>query len=1133
MRRTDISPAGGLFRRARDVAEACFEAETETESEAERWTRADAEACAEALLQEYRELGFLRSLLPREVLALPSLVGASFFERLAASLGLPAARPKSPVAEEPDDGWMARASYCFVNVRATASEPRKTGSFASASRLLPLLRVNALHLAPFFESVHGIVYCQTSFTAIADDVTHLGWERCGLDRHDQLRYLIDCCHLLGMSAGVDLTPHTAQFSRQCVCEPELFRWVRLAPDRRQLADGMTQDDQYRHDAQQHMARRVREITTKILASHGLATLEDRGVPPQLGRQLLSLVVESVAAEGYYPVAPQTWNGVGAPAFRDYDASHGEPRWDYRDLAGHDQEIHNLRLHASFLLHQDMRANRPPAALSGSPHDWHPETHHAALDYLAAFFPRMHAEYGFDFLRLDYIDHTFDHACETAGGVLAIGEHLLPQEVRVIAERARACFPAAGVLADHLGHDLERYREAGVTLILGGEVASPMTADTLRRMLAFNAESHRHRGAGGAVTFPIDTHDIAHPLFLGRELAEREGPAGIQLRHFLSRFGSGGVVPRPKYEVMGNQDGSTGIHRVNNHAESLAWGSDRLLFDAYHAIEDTYARLAAELCTRELAGFLVEEGCAAWVLAPPRATHATHATHATQMIVAVASLRAPAPDTQVRRELTLRVRCPDRLSQGSQWQGRPELVAQLPGGPPELCGGPPPEVQVSGDTIEIRCSEGTLAVIALEGVERAGTDRAGTATLRWLRKRAPVATTRGVIVQLFDWPFRDIERALPELVEMGYGYVQISPPQKSNPAPEWWGRYQPIDHTKIEGPLGDAGDLGSLARAALDPAHPMKLIVDAVLNHMAAWGEEARTLRFPRFAPEHFHPQAVIDYNHLESIRTGWCGYNSDLPDLNTKLPHVRAEARRYLDMLIREFGVHGFRFDAVKHIEPEFFAEVCRDLPPESLRYGEYIYQPGHRMIMEEYLPHMKLFDFLLLTTMTEALSPGGHASMLVAPDGTGRALRGADAITFVKNHDMVLNQYGGYVVDESIERLLYAYVLGRDQGTPCVYVDRHDDPFVLAAVRFHNLALGKPAIWRIVERDVLGWQRGTDALIVLNKADRATGCGPIWTTLEDGVYTDLATGDQHAIARDGMVTLELPERSAAMLVKR
>lgn len=1121
MQRADDTDAEGLFRRARVAAEACFEAE------AGRWTRAAAETRAEALLREYRERGALRALLPREALALPSLVGAIFFERLAAARGLHASRPPSPVAGERDDAWMTRASYGFVNVRATGPDPEQTGSFASASRLLPLLRVSALHLAPFFESVHGIVYCQTSFTIIADDVTHLGWERAGFDRYDQLRYLIDCCHLLGMSAGVDLTPHTARFSRLSVCDPELFRWVQLTPDRQRLAGGMTHDDQYRHEAQRRIAGKVREISAEILASYGLVTLEDRGVDLRLGRRVLALAAERIAAEGYYPVAPQTWNGVGVPAFREYDTINDEPRWDYRDLEGRDQEIHNLRLHASFLLHREMRANRPPAALSGRPDDWHPQLNHDALDFLAAFFPRMHAEYGFDFLRLDYIDHAFDHVCETAHGAVAIGEHLLPQEVRVIAERARACWPAAGVLADHLGNDIDRYREAGVTLTLGDEASSPMSADTLRRMLTFNAAGQHARRAGGAVTFPIDTHDLAHPLFLGRELVEREGPAGAQLRHFISRFGAGGAVPRPKYEVMGNQDGSTGIHRANNRAESLAWGGDRPLFDAYHAIEDTYASLAARLNASELAAFLVEGEQAAWVLAPPPGARPT------QMIVVIASLRALAPCCRVRRQHTLRIRYSAPLAEGARWLARPELVTQLLGGPPELRGALVPEVEVGGDVVTVRCSEAELAVVSLEQVEGAGVGPPGAAASPRSRALAPAVTARGVIVQLFDWPFRDIERVLPQLYEMGYGYVQISPPQKSNPAPEWWGRYQPIDHTKIEGPLGDAEDLRRLVRASKDPAHPVKIIVDTVLNHMAAWGEEARTLRFPRFGPEHFHPQAVIDYNSVDSIRTGWCGYNSDLPDLDTKLPYVRAEATRYLNMLVTEFGVDGFRFDAVKHIEPEFFAEICKELPPGCLRYGEYIYQPNHRPLMEEYLPHMRLFDFLLLTTMTEALSPRGHASGLVAPEGIGRALRGADAITFVKNHDMVLHQYGGYVVDASIERLLYAYILGRDQGIPCVYADRYDDPFVLAAVHFHNHTLGEPAIWRIVERDVLGWQRGTAALVVLNKAEHELRLDQVWTTLEKGAYVDLLTGHQHAVFGDGVVTLELGVRSAAMLVKR
>ncbi|HEY9831099.1 MAG TPA: hypothetical protein V6D26_11015, partial [Stenomitos sp.] len=68
---------------------------------------------------------------------------------------------------------------------------------------------------------------------------------------------------------------------------------------------------------------------------------------------------------------------------------------------------------------------------------------------------------------------------------------------------------------------------------------------------------------------------------------------------------------------------------------------------------------------------------------------------------------------------------------------------------------------------------------------------------------------GVIYQAFNMRFRDIRTQLPELQKQGYTYIQVSPPQKSNPSPEWWARYQPIDHTIIDSPLGNEKELKEL------------------------------------------------------------------------------------------------------------------------------------------------------------------------------------------------------------------------------------------------------------------------------------------------------------------------------------
>ena len=57
---------------------------------------------------------------------------------------------------------------------------------------------------------------------------------------------------------------------------------------------------------------------------------------------------------------------------------------------------------------------------------------------------------------------------------------------------------------------------------------------------------------------------------------------------------------------------------------------------------------------------------------------------------------------------------------------------------------------------------------------------------------------------------------------------------------------------------------------------------------------------------------------------------------------------------------------------------------------------------------------------------------------------------------------------------------------------DRFDDPIIVASIRFHNLCLAdtggisrRPDLWRIEMPNAIGWQRGTDRLIIINMTHR------------------------------------------------
>jgi hypothetical protein len=110
----------------------------------------------------------------------------------------------------------------------------------------------------------------------------------------------------------------------------------------------------------------------------------------------------------------------------------------------------------------------------------------------------------------------------------------------------------------------------------------------------------------------------------------------------------------------------------------------------------------------------------------------------------------------------------------------------------------------------------------------------------------------------------------------------------------------------------------------------------------------------------------------------------------------------------------------------------------------------------------------------------------------------------------------------------------------PAQQDDRLDDPAVLAGIRFHNLCLGgtggvdrRPDVWRIETQDAIGWQRGTDRFIVINKAAAPFAINNLATSLQAGAYKEIRNGWPMQVQPDGTIqNWVVPARSAVMFVR-
>lgn len=417
----------------------------------------------------------------------------------------------------------------------------------------------------------------------------------------------------------------------------------------------------------------------------------------------------------------------------------------------------------------------------------------------------------------------------------------------------------------------------------------------------------------------------------------------------------------------------------------------------------------------------------------------------------------------------------------------------------------------------------------------------------------------VIVHLFNYPFKSITSELKELAQSGYSYIQVSPPQLSRGDTAWFGRYQPLDYRVIESPLGNEDDLKELIREARK--YKIGIIVDVVFNHMAALGS-GYNLSFPPpwvrekyglselFNANDFHSAFCIqDYNNTYEVRNGrLCDFRTEggLPDLDPNSKVLAAQIS-YLKKLI-DMGAKGFRFDAVKHMEPGHLKILLDSLPPDTINFAEII--TSRFNLDRDLTPYLQasdrvgFMDFVLQETLRQAFGYNGDLTALVEPEKSQMALDKSKSIAFTVNHDFPQNDaFKFMIMDPKDEELAYAYIFARKGGTPHFYSDlgqsdglssdrwkwAHRSPVKIAMVKFHNLLASKSEEFALSDKCLLAINRESEGVAIINK------CGYAWSGDVRGSfignYSDLLTG-RKIQANKGTLSLAVEPRSILLLIK-
>ena len=180
-------------------------------------------------------------------------------------------------------------------------------------------------------------------------------------------------------------------------------------------------------------------------------------------------------------------------------------------------------------------------------------------------------------------------------------------------------------------------------------------------------------------------------------------------------------------------------------------------------------------------------------------------------------------------------------------------------------------------------------------------------------------------------------------------------------------------------------------------------------------------------------------------------------DIDFDNKYVRDELERWGRWFLDTTDVDGFRFDAVKHVSPEYlkyWLNKMKEYKRKNLfAVGEH---SGNLYEQEEYInktgSEQHLFDFKLRDNFVQAAREDRSFDLRKIFDGTLTQRRAELAVTFLDNHDTQKDHAKfGSPIPRWFRPIAYAFILLRIEGYPCVFyadyfnindVHKKDDPY-------------------------------------------------------------------------------------------
>ena len=414
--------------------------------------------------------------------------------------------------------------------------------------------------------------------------------------------------------------------------------------------------------------------------------------------------------------------------------------------------------------------------------------------------------------------------------------------------------------------------------------------------------------------------------------------------------------------------------------------------------------------------------------------------------------------------------------------------------------------------------------------------------------------QGQILQCWNWSYNGIKNNMQKIAEQGFSAIQTSPIQTIKETTQgrscsgsWWVYYQPSNFkidTSSQNALGTKADFEAMCAEA--HKYGVKVIVDAVLNHLANAGDNTLSSTIP--------DDIRNDSSCWHSIKTNTSNWSSrwdithncmgGLPDLNTGSSKIQNYEKAFMKECI-DAGADGFRFDGAKHIEvpndlenasSNFWSEILnyttsyakssRGITPYY--YGEILDKTGGgQSVLDEYTKYMSVTVNTVSNDIRNQVN-SGNASGAKRTDfcyDDGAAPAASKAVLWNESHDTYANGSSRGQSDSTMNKTwalvgTRAEAAGMYLARPANYsqnigtasVTAWANKEVQAVNQFNNYFAGQTE-YMSASGSIAYNERGTSGVVLVNCSGTSTSVSVKANKMKDGTYTDQITGGTFTVS--------------------